>query len=775
MSGKAWLGGSVRALLGAGLFVFFFPSVGVPLARGLDPSWTWAVSAIRHSDLVYGRDVFFPYGPFGYLVTPLPVGDNVPVSMVVMSLAHLLWVAAWIGLVACRLPSPAFLAVCAVLVPSVADLDSRFILLVVLFCALGGEERSRSWMWAALAGAFASLLLFVKFSMGIAAGGAVGTMWLLAAARRSAHAGRAVAASAAGAAVVALLVIPSQFGGIDAFTNWLRGSLELGRGYSSAMSLAGPVQELYLALAGFAGYAAALVLATRFAPRLGVALWIGLWPLFSMFKHGFVRQDTHVLHFFVGLTGLGALAMAVSRIRREWLISSTLAAAMLVTLVVDCRLRWTAMDSMIKSIAGGWREASSLVAYSGHEARLNSVSRENLEPLRIPEVARVSTDVVPWELMIAPANDLPWRPPPTLQIAGGHTAWLDARNARHYAGPRAAEQIFVQYADLDHVPCLWISPAAWQVLFCRYQVDPDAPQPVLRVLRRDKLYDEFTALRRMPEPFSLASVSLGRQVTTPGQWVEVPDSSRLLAVRIHMAKSLRGELAGFFFRLDHTYLNLLMDNGEYVAHRFLPEPAANGLVIDHLPTCDGELADLFAGRAESRVRAIQVAQPGMQQYKPEIEMEFVELPKSIEYEPHPFVFKALQLRSRTGVLQTDADSIFARALVARPGEHRPGTLGRSRGFFLARGKYVIAFHLWIADASRPSPVTLSIEGGTVNVERAVAGSQFTGNGRWTDIAIPVEITASVSDELHAGVRYTGECEVRMDSISITPKPEVAGR
>ena len=770
-----WWSTAARALLALGLFVFFFPSVGAPLGRGLDPSWEWGVNAIRHTGLVHGRDVFFPYGPLGYLLRPQPVGDNVIMAMSVGVLAHAAWVAAWIGLVACRLSLPAFLAICAALIPSMADIDSRPVLLVVLLCALGWEDAKRGWVWSSLAGALAMLLLFVKFSMGIAAGGAVGMMWLLAAGRRSAHVGRLVMASAVGAAVVAAGIIPWQFGGIGACARWMRGSLELAQGYSVAMSLPGPARELRLALAGLAGYAAALAAAARFAPRLAVVLWIGLWPLFSMFKHGFVRQDSHVAYFFVGHTGLGAVALAMSRARREWLISSVLATAALALLTVDCRFRWTTMNAMTTAIAGGWRHALSLLDPSGHEARLRAESEKNLEPLRIPEVARVSTDVVPWELMIAPANDLPWRPPPTLQIAGGHTAWLDAENARHYAGPRAAEQIILRYDDLDHMPCFWISPAAWQVLFRRYQIDPTAPRPALRVPRRDAVVDEFAVLRRMPEAFAVAPVSLGRRAVRPDQWIEVPDSPGLVAVRIRMAKSVRGKLAGFLFRLDRTYLNLLMDNGQYMACRFLPDPAANGLIINHVPTGDGALADLFAGRAETRVRAIQIAEPGMRQYRPEIEVEFVEWPRPVAYRPRPFMFKALQLRSRTGRLQTDADSIFARARVARPAEHRPGTLGRSPGFFLARGRYVITFRLWIADASRPSPVTLAIDGGQVNIRRTIAGSELAGDGHWAEIGIPLEFTTPISDELRASVRFNGECEVRLDCISITPEPRPAGR
>ncbi|HXV77949.1 MAG TPA: hypothetical protein VD788_16690, partial [Candidatus Polarisedimenticolaceae bacterium] len=47
------------------------PELAEPPATGLDPSWRVGLHLARERGLTVGDDLFFTYGPWGYLTVPL--------------------------------------------------------------------------------------------------------------------------------------------------------------------------------------------------------------------------------------------------------------------------------------------------------------------------------------------------------------------------------------------------------------------------------------------------------------------------------------------------------------------------------------------------------------------------------------------------------------------------------------------------------------------------------------------------------------------------------
>ncbi len=112
---------------------------------------------------------------------------------------------------------------------------------------------------------------------------------------------------------------------------------EIVRGYSEAMAQAGSHIELYLGIAILLLFGAAVAtfgFADIVRPHNLAGLLIIALAVFKSFKHGFVRQDLHVLHFFetVALLAFAVLVVAKSE-RRQVLRQALLGSAVLLSLI----------------------------------------------------------------------------------------------------------------------------------------------------------------------------------------------------------------------------------------------------------------------------------------------------------------------------------------------------------------------------------------------------------------------------------------------------------
>jgi hypothetical protein len=121
------------------------------------------------------------------------------------------------------------------------------------------------------------------------------------------------------AAVLPGLVAGAGFwltmGSFHALALYFKGSLELSRGYNLAMSLPGRSIELLAGFEVLVLFAAALVLlAIRDRRMAGFFILLLAAPVLVHFKHGFVRQDLHIVYAFcfvaVEVTVLTSLALA---------------------------------------------------------------------------------------------------------------------------------------------------------------------------------------------------------------------------------------------------------------------------------------------------------------------------------------------------------------------------------------------------------------------------------------------------------------------------------
>lgn len=605
-----------KAALWLAVSYLLFPGAFIPFSTGLDASYLYALNALAEHDLVFGRDVVFSFGPLGYLL--LPGSPHLVGGAVLRVVVHALLCA---GLLVAFLRAQSFLqTVCfslLLLLATALGLTYEYHLLLVLALLLGlALDTDRVPTIAAqLAAALAVVFALIKVSLGVMAMTLVVAYLATVLARKG---GGAVleAVTAAGAALLAgVTAVVLAFGSFANFWRWVEMQAEILQGFGSAMSHRGETSVLVLGLAGLACFAAVLVPALR-ARRRGWLVWPMVLPAVVLaFKHGFARQDGHVVAFFTFLLAVLALGVLFARSPQE--LQRGLTACLAATaLAVPVTLRFDggANDRGVELLTGRLAAANLSATFHLERTRqaVETRGRRFLVPSRLPAslVAplrdkKLGVDVVPWELSYIPANDLRWVPNPILQLYQGYTEKLDAWTAGHFEGARAPDVVLAEFAGVSGRNMVWDTPQTWRAIWRWYEPMAFRPRPAV------------LALQRRQEPAEWAFRRLKEERVRPGVWHPVPatpaDTDWLFA-ELDMPLSVFGKAAKTTFRLPPVYVETEYDDRRRIRWRLVPETAGSGILLSHTPRNVRGLADLWHRDRAVRVKQIRFTGPGLRYY-----------------------------------------------------------------------------------------------------------------------------------------------------------------
>ena len=455
---------------------------------GLDPSWITALNLAPLHGLRFGADLTWTYGPWGRIDLPLVIDGwtfalGLAFSILVTSALgalvawclataqHPRW-AAYAGIPITGLlvftPTPAL-----GIAPSVRLTMLLMGVMIVLLTSSVSDRRA--WMLSVGCALVAGALLTVKFSEGLSALIVVllasaflrvgWTRWL------------AIPGSCIGGTLFAWLLAGQRL--VD-LGPWLAGSIELARGYPTAMATqgigwAGYPTGLYLS------YGALVVLALAVAVRwrrilhnrrreLGLLIatvvlaWILLRVGFTQEGGQLTRSYTTLgLMLLILLRPWSLLAQIVVPVLAASISMSTQGSTASGALEPVTRIRW-ALDGISAALSDTYR--GQLLA----EARASGMDRYALPEAMQQQVQGRPTHVDSTETTLAWVYGLNWRPLPVFQAYSVWTEGLDDRNASALTSTSGPE--FVLREPLrsihDRQP-LWDQPQTQMALLCDYR------------------------------------------------------------------------------------------------------------------------------------------------------------------------------------------------------------------------------------------------------------------------------------------------------------------
>ena len=618
-------GGERRGKLAAAVVIaaaiLTFPFEALPLgAPGIDSGWQWVVNIASQQDWVFGRDVVFTYGPLGWMASPQDVGAHLLLANGFRIALQGLMVICGL-MVLFRMKQPAQILAFAGLWTIAGVVGLRFEGFVVLVAATAMLTSLRTKVaWPAIS---ASLIMgivpFIKTSLGIATAATVVIGLALIWKDRGPKVPiMTVTVGGLTAAILAALMFPS----VPVFRAWIGQALEVVDGYAAAASIIGPPHILITGVLLLAGVICGGLLLSRNRPTFGPAALILTPGLLITFRLAFVRQDGHqylFVPFVIAL--LGVASLSASRRATLALLIAGLAVAVLGTASGALPFGPTSLPQIITLGHRGPSNIKRLVHFKETRSDLSAASEKNLSTLRLPaswteQMAETPNGitVVPWELMYAPANNLPFQPLRSMQLYSAYTPKLDRLTAEGLSGPTAPDFVLDDFAPVGKRRALLDAPQTWRTLFLEYRLERSAQDRALLMLSK-----RSQPLEHKWQDLGTATLEVG------GPGITVPPSPHLVFAEIDAPLNLLGRLNKAFFRVPLLMAVFHRVDGSSSWARLIPATATAGILVSHFPHDIDDYAGLWSGRGPVAVSRLQIAGPGEKNYARRFNIRWREL------------------------------------------------------------------------------------------------------------------------------------------------------
>jgi hypothetical protein len=589
-----------------------------PLAPKLDPDYiyTFNDAATRHVD--WGTSLVMTYGPYGFALETMDVG-NLVARRLVLSILHAL-----------------ALAIAAVAyVRSVPDLSpvKRIVTLVVVVYAVGLQGVEYQWFTLFLlvlvsgalgsgwthrlafpaAGLLAGFFMLMKFSLGFAALLALMVGCLLTM-RPASVVYRIV--SGVGAMAIGFCVFWIAAGGaVSNIPAYLRSGLEMSRGYSSAMGTEHPrgLTDVALIAAWLVLLALWIVWQRRLRPSLVLVAFA--LPLFVAWKHSVVRHDVHVViiakfAFFVLAILLAETLPDRHVVHAVWPFAVLLLPpALLWGLTVSRNPTHVWEQPPAESLLGirGAHELMRAITLPAYRRRVAEETQQALASNQLSAsvtrtIGSASTDVYPWDASLIRANGLRWAHRPVPASFSAYTAALDEMNTRFLQSPGRPRYLLwhgsyqasthvTDVSSIDGRHLFWDEPRTLRAIVGTYEM-VDATEQL--ILMRASEQHRFGPVRRLTTTTAAWNT-----------WVPVPTADGVVFAAPSIRRSRILDAVTTLYRADPMLITVRLESGKEHEFRAVPETMAGGLWMNPLPISLGDVRRFLEDGTGPRVVAVK--------------------------------------------------------------------------------------------------------------------------------------------------------------------------
>jgi hypothetical protein len=580
-----------------------------------DNTWVFALNYAAAHGLAIGRDVVWTTGPLGYLVFPQDVGHNLTHALIFQSVVWALLIAILADLFF-RSGFPLrklgfFTLLFALSAPlywfNYTGMENLLLMgslvLLVVVRSRGGLVRYVTAL------ALCGVVPLIKLTGAMIAAGALAGYLAdrIIRLRRNCWP-QVVLGITIPLGVFAAgcwCTLPSW----DAFVTYMKASVSLAANYSIAMSTSGSPLHWIAAAEVIVLIALALLEAARSSRQLAAfSSALVAIPLFFALKHGFVREDVHILNFF----GFASLALALivlgTPLAERSLRILVLIVLGVATISMAVLCAWKDPEGLqevtgIRSALFTWRALS----FNQVPSALRSRSMSNFQPgdRLDPAIRQIIGDSPVATLSIscsyAALDGLNLRLYPVIQRYAAYTPYLDRLNATWVRdkGPRF---LIVEWAAIDDRHPWVETPAMWAEIYRWYNTRASESWSVLLERRPSPRFDHFEPIRHFQQPFRGT--------------LDMPESPDAIFWTMECHPNLTGRLLKFLFRVPESGMTIDEADGDRDHYRIIPEVLASPVMGNDLPNSDEELAELLdpASTPKKLVTRFTFGGPGIASY-----------------------------------------------------------------------------------------------------------------------------------------------------------------
>lgn len=603
-----------------------------PTPDPLDTSWTWMLGYGLQHHLQWGKSIVFTYGPLGFLTDTYFYSDHFlwGVSATVRLTSWFIFGLGFVGILGRlaagtpRSKTTLLAAMGWIVGGSFLGLSTQSAVLGVLLLVLAlAEEEGASvrieWITSGFLLALGALVKSTGLIVSVLALLVYPAVWWYAGRRKDAPLLSLVPLLSFAVSFCALWVLSAQ--ALGDLPVYFRGTWEIVRGYTPAMSINGMKLQIVSALAILTLLAGALIafhIAGR-KVRVGQCLLLG-GVAFWAWKEGFTLQDPgyvrHPMIFFgtaLLIASVGASLLSLEKLRY---LGSCVYGAYAIAL----------LSSILGYPPSSLSFARVLINYSDYLSLVSSQSRRAEEQLAqtvaiqrqfglgtglVNAVGQASVNVMPWSLMMTQGYGMHLVASPVIQTYSVYTPYLDRTNARQIWDGGSAQKILYGYGTLGPRYPPFDEPATFRAMLTCYRTQYTGR--VYAVLSRFGCAPPELQPADDPEEVSL------------GTWIRVPLRASYVDIDLHT--SVIGDLANILYKAPHVWIFLGFGDGRVAGPYQLIYPVAkDGLFIRYFIGSQSDADLLFSGNTSGlrRIAGIEiVTSPGSLDYARHFGVRFV--------------------------------------------------------------------------------------------------------------------------------------------------------
>lgn len=576
-------------------FIFTFRFSAIPITPGLDASYALAFNYFFHKGTEIGKDIFFTFGPWGFLLFPQPIGRNIFIGNIFRLFLFLSFSLCYFYLVFISniLRKDNLFDILIILLISVMignlvlSLNIGHILFSILLCILLISDRKYNFNYLILAFVISWISFLIKPAFGIIS---LSTVFAYIFIKNFSK--RKISFFLLIYAVLTLVVLWTISGGTpEALKGYLISTLEFSRGNSSAMALGAEIHWLLFIAALLLFLKHCLLGKIPFCLTIPFLIALSIW-----YKYAISRAD-HLLEFIYIFSVISFISLfKIPELRRFILslfiilISIIFLRGSLNNVGFDHIKNFSLSTYLLSSIRfDGLKNMEHIYKINQTEAILKQVSDDTLKDLILSneirsELGNSTVDIYPWEVAYAYANKLNWNPRPVFQSYIAYTPWLDSKNAAFFRKENAPAYLLWEKRN-----------GATGSIDGRYLFN-DEPLTVFQMIRNyhiSRSADQVALLKRNACPAFAEPVVTKKTEATWEDWVPVPiRPENIVRARIRFKRTWYGTLKRNLYREKAIFIEYRLKTGEEKKYRIVPDNAVSGLWVsphigeDHFANSD---------------------------------------------------------------------------------------------------------------------------------------------------------------------------------------------
>jgi hypothetical protein len=566
---------------------------------GLDPSWRAALLQARLLGLGFGNQVVFTGGPLSHVYTQT-FSSQLFYENILATVLFAAFYTLFVINAASR--SKSMLAAAIGAFPFLSNVADPFFLGLPFCASLIGTQRFHVRPLVAMGAAASAVATLAKFSVFPMAIFGFLIVDLIALSRRRLP----IALIAYGFTLIALFLITSPNGSLP---EYFRGNLEAAAGYSEAMSISGPVEELVLFLAVALTLLGSVALSefrsgeSPFVVAVGRIAIVGVFLLVCA-KMGFVRHDGHALMAWTGLAV--AICTYCASAWRTFSLRTSVAFVALTLVITACfvgRVSWmtevparTIVSSLVAERRVEYAHWINFISSPGRWlAEQRAREKASYEQIRAqhswPQLEG-TVDIIPSMQSALIANGLRYQPRPTLQEYTTYTRWLIEKNRSFFRGDQAPDFLLMESGSIDDRHPAFAEGPVWPDLIARY-----APYDIV---------EGMVLLRKRDKPLDLGMHTVRSQSGTIDQPLDLtPLPQGAVFARIDVQPTFLGRLANLVFKSSILVMDVEYTDGAEASYRFIPSIAREGFFLSPQVAAGSAFMSFAVGGTELNPRKVK--------------------------------------------------------------------------------------------------------------------------------------------------------------------------